>query len=82
MIIIFVLKKGLIQLTDTNEIEGIIDEILNSNKDKVSDYKSGKVKLLGFFVGQAMKLSKGQANPKKLNEILLKKLLWLREYYS
>ena len=68
-------KKGLIQVSDTKEIEAIINEILNKNKDKVSNYKSGKTKLLGFFVGQAMKLSKGKANPKILNDILLKKLL-------
>ena len=67
-------KKDLIQVSDTNEIEIIIDEIININKEKVSDYKSGKTKLLGFFVGQAMKLSKGKANPKILNEILLRKL--------
>ena len=68
-------RKGLAQLSDLSEIENIIDKILKINKDKVIDYKSGKTKLLGFFVGQAMKLSKGKANPKILNEILLKKLL-------
>ena len=67
-------KNGLMQLSDAKEIELIIDKILNSNKDKVGDFKSGKTKLLGFFVGQAMKISKGKANPKMLNEILLKKL--------
>jgi len=67
-------KKGLIQVSDTKEIEIIIDEILNNNKEKVSAYKSGKTKLLGFFVGQSMKLSQGKANPKILNELLLKKL--------
>jgi aspartyl-tRNA(Asn)/glutamyl-tRNA(Gln) amidotransferase subunit B len=67
-------KKGLIQVSDTNQIESIIDEILNLNKDKVLEYKSGKTKLLGFFVGQAMKLSNGKVNPKLLNTILLKKL--------
>ena len=68
-------EKDLIQVTDKNEIEIIIDQILESNKDKVSEYKSGKTKLLGFFVGQAMKISEGKANPKILNEILKKKLL-------
>ena len=67
-------EKGLIQVTNINEIELIINEILENNKDKVSDYKSGKTKLLGFFVGQAMKLSKGKANPKILNDLLLEKL--------
>ena len=67
-------EKGLIQVSDTKEIEVIIDNILNANQDKVSDYKLGKTKLLGFFVGQAMKSSKGKANPKILNQILIKKL--------
>ena len=67
-------ERGLIQVSDTKEIEGIIDKILNINSDKVSEYKLGKTKLLGFFVGQAMKISKGKANPKILNQILLKKL--------
>jgi len=67
-------EKGLIQVTNINEIELIINEILEDNKDKVKDYKSGKTKLLGFFVGQAMKLSKGKANPKILNDLLLEKL--------
>ena len=71
---VIVEEKGLIQVTDIKEIEKIINNILENNKDKVSDYKNGKTKLLGFFVGQAMKISKGKANPKILNEILLKKL--------
>ncbi len=67
-------EKGLIQVTDTAEIEKIINQIINDNINKVNEYKSGKTKLLGFFVGLAMKASKGKANPKKLNDILLKKL--------
>ena len=67
-------EKGLLQVTDKNEIEIIIDEILDLNKEKVKGYKAGKTKLLGFFVGQTMKLSKGRANPKILNDMLLKKL--------
>ena len=67
-------QNGLIQVTDTILINKIIDEILSENLEKVEDYKSGKTKLLGFFLGQAMKLSNGKANPKILNEILLKKL--------
>ena len=67
-------EKNLIQLTDSHEIEALIDQIIQNNKDKVDDYKLGKTKLLGFFVGQTMKLSKGKANPKILNEILIKKL--------
>ena len=67
-------EKNLIQLSDTNEIEIMIEEILKLNSEKVVEYKKGKTKLLGFFVGQAMKLSKGKVNPKILNELLLKKL--------
>ena len=67
-------SKKLSQLTDTKEIEKIIDNILEINLDKVDEFNKGKTKLLGFFVGQAMKESKGKANPKMLNEILEKKL--------
>ena len=67
-------EKDLSQLTDTKEIEILIDKILSENIAEVKSYQSGKTKLLGFFVGQAMKLSKGKANPKKLNEILISKL--------
>jgi len=66
--------RGLIQVSDIKEIEKIIEKIINENQDKVKEYKSGKNKLLGFFVGLAMKESKGRANPKKLNEILIEKL--------
>ena len=55
-------------------LEIIIEKILNDNQDKVKDYKEGKTKLLGFFVGQAMKVSGGKANPQLINEILKKKL--------
>ena len=67
-------KKGLKQLTDTSEIDKIINSVLDENKEMVSQYKSGKNKLLGFFVGQVMKETKGKANPKMLNELLLNKL--------
>jgi len=66
--------KGLLQVSDSKEIERIIDSILSYNKDKVVEYKQGRTKLLGYFVGQAMKESKGKANPKILNQILSKKL--------
>jgi aspartyl-tRNA(Asn)/glutamyl-tRNA(Gln) amidotransferase subunit B len=65
---------GLKQVSDTGALEALIDEILNANADKVAEYKSGKDKLFGFFVGQAMKASKGSANPQTLNEILQAKL--------
>ena len=67
-------EKGLIQVTNTKQIEDIISQILDNNTDKVKDYKAGKTKLLGFFVGEAMKISKGKINPKILNDLLLKKL--------
>jgi aspartyl-tRNA(Asn)/glutamyl-tRNA(Gln) amidotransferase subunit B len=66
--------KGLKQLSDTGAIEALVDEILSANADKVAEYRSGKDKLFGFFVGLAMKASKGKANPAQLNEILQKKL--------
>lgn len=67
-------EKGLKQVTDTGAIEKIIDEVIASNPDKVAEYKSGKDKLFGFFVGQTMKASGGKANPAAVNEILKKKL--------
>ena len=67
-------EKGLKQKSDPKELEAIIDKILKENKDKVSQYKSGKDKLFGFFVGQAMKVSGGTANPQLVNNILKQKL--------
>lgn len=66
--------KGLKQVSDAGAIEKIIDAVLAANADKVAEYRSGKDKLFGFFVGQAMKQSRGQANPAQLNEILKTKL--------
>jgi aspartyl-tRNA(Asn)/glutamyl-tRNA(Gln) amidotransferase subunit B len=67
-------EKGLKQVTDTGAIEKAIDEILAANADKVAEYKSGKDKLFGFFVGQVMKTTGGKANPAMLNDLLKKKL--------
>ncbi len=67
-------EKGLRQVTDTGAIEAEIDKILAANADKVVEYKSGKDKLFGFFVGQVMKATGGKANPAMLNELLKKKL--------
>ncbi|UPO80354.1 Asp-tRNA(Asn)/Glu-tRNA(Gln) amidotransferase GatCAB subunit B [Parasaccharibacter sp. TMW 2.1888] len=67
-------RKGLRQVTDTGAIEAAISDILTANADKVEEYRSGKDKLFGFFVGQTMKAMKGKANPAMVNE-LLKKLL-------
>ena len=67
-------QLGLRQSNDTSTIEAIADKIITENPKQVTDYKAGKTKLLGFFVGQIMKQSKGQVNPKQVNEIVLKKL--------
>ena len=72
---IIVEEKGLKQQSDPKEIEKLIDKVITDNPDKVKEYKSGKDKLFGFFVGQAMKVSGGKANPQLVNEILKKKLL-------
>jgi aspartyl-tRNA(Asn)/glutamyl-tRNA(Gln) amidotransferase subunit B len=63
------------QLTDTSAIEKIIDEVIAANPKQLEQYRSGKTTLIGFFVGQVMKQSKGQANPQMVNELLAKKLL-------
>ncbi|MBL7685240.1 MAG: Asp-tRNA(Asn)/Glu-tRNA(Gln) amidotransferase subunit GatB [Deltaproteobacteria bacterium] len=62
------------QLSDTGAIEALIDQVLTANPQNVAEYKSGKEKLFGFFVGQVMKESKGKANPQLLNDLLKKKL--------
>ena len=67
-------EKGLKQVSDTGAIEALIDQVLAENQDKVEEYRGGKDKLFGFFVGQTMKLSKGQANPAMVNEMLKAKL--------
>ena len=67
-------KRGLKQVTDTGAIEKLIDEIIAANPQQVADYRAGKEKLFGFFVGQAMKASGGKLNPAQLNELLKKKL--------
>lgn len=67
-------SMGLAQVSDDGAILEIIDRILEANPDKVAQYKSGKDKLFGFFVGQTMKASKGSANPQKVNELLKERL--------
>jgi len=62
------------QVSDSSVLESMIDEVLSQNSGQVKEYKNGKEQLLGFFVGQVMKASKGQANPKVVNEILRNKL--------
>lgn len=67
-------ERGLKQVTDTGAIEAAVDEVLAKNADKVAEYKSGKDKLFGFFVGQTMKAMQGKGNPGLVNEVLKKKL--------
>jgi aspartyl-tRNA(Asn)/glutamyl-tRNA(Gln) amidotransferase subunit B len=67
-------KQGLRQITDTGAIEAIIDQILLDNPEQLTQYRSGKDKLFGFFVGQAMKATQGKANPQQLNDLLKSKL--------
>ena len=67
-------KLGLKQVSDEGAIEKIVDEVLEANADKVEEYKAGKEKLFGFFVGQVMKASRGKANPQIVNKILKSKL--------
>ena len=67
-------EQGLVQVSDSGAIESIIDEIMAANAGQVDEYRSGKEKVFGFFVGQVMKASKGKANPSVVNELLLNKL--------
>ena len=67
-------KEGLTQQSDPKELEKIISVVLSENQDKLTQYKSGKVKLFGYFVGEVMKVSQGKANPQLVNEILKTKL--------
>ena len=66
--------EGLEQVTDDKEIESMIDKVINNNPEQLEQYRSGKDRLFGFFVGQVMKASQGKANPKQVNDILRKKL--------
>ncbi|MEX2525848.1 MAG: Asp-tRNA(Asn)/Glu-tRNA(Gln) amidotransferase subunit GatB [Gammaproteobacteria bacterium] len=67
-------SKGLKQVTDITEIEKMVDEVIEANPDQVEQFRQGKEKVLGFFVGQIMKKSQGKANPQQVNELLQKKL--------
>jgi len=71
---VIVEEKGMKQVTDTGAIEKIIDVVMAANPDKVAEYRSGKDKLFGFFVGQVLKASGGKANPAAVNDLLKKKL--------
>ena len=67
-------EKGLKQLEDSDELERLVDEVIKTNPEQVQKFKEGNAKLLGFLVGQVMKLSKGKANPKLVNQSLREKL--------
>jgi aspartyl-tRNA(Asn)/glutamyl-tRNA(Gln) amidotransferase subunit B len=67
-------EKGLRQISDTTEIEKVIDEIISGNPGPVEQYRSGKKGTIGWFVGQVMNATSGRANPKSVNELLRRKL--------
>jgi len=67
-------EKGLVQITDTAELEKIVEEVLAASQKQLEQYKSGKTQLFGFFVGQTMKATRGKANPQIVNELIKKKL--------
>jgi len=69
-----VAEKGLVQISDASAINSIVEAIVERFPKEVEEFRAGKEKLLGFFVGQVMKEMKGKANPKLLNELLLKRL--------
>jgi aspartyl-tRNA(Asn)/glutamyl-tRNA(Gln) amidotransferase subunit B len=71
---VIVKEKGLVQISDTGEIEKIVDDVIAKSPKEVERFKAGDQKLLGFFVGQVMKATKGKANPQMVNELLKKKL--------
>ncbi len=71
---VIVEKEGLVQISDKGEIESVVDDVLEKHQKEVERFKKGEKKLLGFFVGQVMKATKGKANPSLVNKILLEKL--------
>ncbi len=71
---VVVKEKNLLQVSDTGELLAMVQEIITANPDQVADFKDGKIKLMGYFVGQLMQGTKGKANPKVANELFLKEL--------
>jgi len=67
-------EQGMVQISDTGELEGIVQKIIAANPQSVEDYRAGKKKAIGFLVGQIMKETKGRANPATVNELLVKNL--------
>ena len=66
--------RGMKQVTDTGAIEAVVDEVIANNPEQVEQFRAGKDKVLGFFVGQVMRETKGKADPKIVNQLLRKKL--------
>jgi aspartyl-tRNA(Asn)/glutamyl-tRNA(Gln) amidotransferase subunit B len=66
--------RGLQQISDSGELERVVEQIIQANPTQVAEYRAGKEKAFNFFVGQAMKATKGQANPAQLSELLRKRL--------
>ena len=67
-------EKGLVQVTDESAIEAVVDQVIAANPAEVEKYKAGNAKVMGFFVGQVMKETKGKANPQIVNKLLKDKL--------
>jgi aspartyl-tRNA(Asn)/glutamyl-tRNA(Gln) amidotransferase subunit B len=67
-------RMGLVQVSDEASLSAVIENILAANPKQLAEYRSGKMKVMGFFVGQVMKETKGQANPQVVNDLLRKKL--------
>lgn len=67
-------EAGLKQVTDSGEIEKLVDEVIDNNPDQVQQFREGKQQVLSYLVGQAMKLSRGKANPNQVNQFLRDKL--------
>jgi aspartyl-tRNA(Asn)/glutamyl-tRNA(Gln) amidotransferase subunit B len=67
-------SEGLVQVSDSNELEPIVDRIITANPKQAEQFRSGKTKVLGFFVGQVMKETAGKANPKQVNDLVISKL--------
>jgi aspartyl-tRNA(Asn)/glutamyl-tRNA(Gln) amidotransferase subunit B len=71
---VIITEKNLVQISDTGELDAIIAGVMQNNPKSVDDFRSGKQQAIGFLVGQVMKETKGKANPKVVNDLLLKKL--------
>ncbi|MEZ4549312.1 MAG: hypothetical protein R2874_02245 [Desulfobacterales bacterium] len=67
---VIVEEKGLVQVTDASAIESVVDQVISANPSEVEKFKAGNAKLMGFFVGQVMRETKGKANPQMVNQLL------------